>query len=42
MAEHKKNARPSTKDKHQNKPKPPAQQKKTQNGNYKPNNGRRR
>lgn len=42
MADHKKNARPSTKDKHENRSKPVEKQKKTQNGNYKPNNGKRR
>lgn len=40
--EHSKNARPSTSDKHTNRSKPVAEQKKTKSGNYKPNNGKRR
>jgi hypothetical protein len=42
MAEHTKGARKSTHDKHTNRSKPVQEQKKTKNGNYKPNNGKRR
>lgn len=42
MAEHTKNARKSTHDKHINVSKPVQSQKKTKTGRYHPNNGKRR
>ncbi|MEI7557912.1 MAG: hypothetical protein WCJ45_03675 [bacterium] len=40
--EHKKNARGSTHDRHTDRDRAVKDQKKTKNGNYKPNNGKRR